>query len=88
MKYASIQDSIILEVATELAELRPATVAQGHWVINEGKLQVELKGELYDFEFERGDATSESIVLILNHLNTLIDVLRRRTHESPNRDPS
>lgn len=73
-RYASILEGAVGSSLDELCEL---DVVRGHWHIKDGKLFVEVGGQDFEFEFEKGDQTSEAIVLMLNMLPNLITVLQR-----------
>lgn len=74
-RYASILEGVVGAQLDELMEL--PVEGQGHWCIVDGKIMLESEGELFEFVAEKGDPTSEAIVLMLNMLPNLITVLKR-----------
>lgn len=79
-RYASIQEGVVHEVCNDLLELH-GKMQHGDWAIKDGLLHVTVKGADYLWEFEKGDPTSEAILLMLKHLPYMLDVLRNKHNE-------
>ena len=77
-RFHSILEGVVADVVKDLRELHPKTVQDAHWSIQDNRLIAHIKGEDYEFEFEKGDPTSEAMLLILNNLHFLLTVLEQR----------
>lgn len=69
-RFQSIVDNVSIDTFVEVGQMFPHLASGNiHWFVSEdGQLMAHHGGDDYEFSFQKGDAASEALVLLLNRM--------------------